>query len=197
MKTEMRPAIEVIAIGVSTGGPTVLKTIFENLTDYFPPILVVQHISPGFLPMMVDLLKQQTHKNIMIAKEGEAIKSNMIYVAPDHTHMGVSKQHTILLSRIPPENNIRPAVSFLLRSVTQVFGAKALGILLTGMGHDGVAELKIMKDGGATTLVQNKESSVVYGMAGSAVEKKAVSFILTPQQIAEFINRIDRGKSHG
>lgn len=188
--------IKIVAIGVSTGGPAILQKILSSLGDEFPPILIVQHISPGFLVMMTDLLKQQTKRNIIIPHQGEPIKQGCIYMAPDSFHMGVTVQHCIDLSNADPENGIRPAISYLLRSVNKVFGAQSLGILLTGMGHDGVTELKKMKESGAMTVVQDKASSVVHGMAGDAITKQAVDRVMTPEQITELLKSLSK-RSHG
>ena len=105
------------------------------------------------------------------------------YVAPEACHMGVKVRGRIALSREAAENGLCPAVSFLFRSLAQVYGNKALCVLLTGMGKDGALELKLMKEQGAVTLVQDEESSVVYGMPGEAVKLDAATYVLSPEKI--------------
>jgi Chemotaxis response regulator containing a CheY-like receiver domain and a methylesterase domain len=101
--------------------------------------------------------------------------------------LGVTPGKKIALSNQPPENGLKPSVSYLFRSVAQTFGPNALGVLLTGMGKDGADELKAMKDKGALTLVQNEESSVVFGMPGEALRIGAADHALSPESIAEIL----------
>lgn len=182
--------IKLIAIGVSTGGPMVLQTILTNLAPHFPPIVIVQHISTGFLPTMVNWLKDTTKRNIVIATQFEPLVFDHVYFAPDNFHTGVSKRNCIYLSQDSPENGVRPAVSYLFRSTAENFGGKAMGVILTGMGRDGVVELKKLKESGAITVAQDKLSSIVHGMPGDAILKDAVDYVLTPLQIAELIKKV-------
>jgi two-component system chemotaxis response regulator CheB len=185
-----RPAVssekaELIAIGVSTGGPLALQTIFSKLPRNFPmPILVVQHLSPGFTQGFVEWLSSLTGFPVHVAVEGEAILPGQAYVAPENFQMGV-KDNRIVLSKDGPENGMRPCVSFLFRSVQKAFGSRAVGVLLTGMGEDGAEELKQMRDAGAITIAQDKESSVVHGMPGHAIKIDAAQYILPPEGIAK------------
>ena len=179
--------IRVIAVGVSTGGPPVLQEIFKNLPTNFPPILVVQHITPGFLKGLSDWLAQTTQKTIKIATQGEKPEANQIYFAPEDYHMGLDVLSKIVLTKDQPENGHRPSASFLFRSCAKNFGNKTLGILLTGMGHDGAEGLKLMKESGAFTIAQNKETSIIFGMPAEAIALKAVSKILSPLEISDFI----------
>jgi len=179
--------IRAIAMGVSTGGPPVLQEIFKNLPENFPPILVVQHITPGFLQGLSDWLTQTTKKTIKIATHGEKINANQIYFAPENYHMGINTLSKIVLSTDEPENGHRPSVSFLFRSFAEHFGNQSLGILLTGMGHDGAEGLKKMKDTGAFTIAQDKKSSTIFGMPSEAIALNAVSKIFSPLEISNFI----------
>ena len=99
--------------------------------------------------------------------------------------MGVTPSGRIFLTREQPENGLRPAVSFLFRSLAEAFGANVLGVLLTGMGKDGAVELKLMKDRGAETIAQDRESSVVHGMPGEAILLGGATHVLAPEQIAD------------
>lgn len=179
--------VRLITIGASTGGPVALQEIFKDFPVQFPPVLIVQHISPGFLGGFVEWLKQTTKINAKIAVHGETVVSSEVYLAPDDYQMGIDSMNRIVLSKDNPEHGHRPAVSFLFKSVAKVVGNKALGILLTGMGRDGADGLQQMKEMGAYTIAQDQESSIVYGMPGEAVAKGAVEKILSPAGIAHFI----------
>ena len=119
-----------------------------------------------------------------------------VYFAPDDFHAGVDADGLVLLSKAETENGLRPSVSYLFRSVAEVFGKRSAGILLTGMGKDGAYELKQMKEKGAVTIVQDEKSSVVYGMPGEAVKLDAAQHKLTPYEIAEFLKGLENGCRH-
>ena len=159
---ELAPAhaeIRVIGIGASTGGPPLLQSILAGLSKDFPaPILVVQHIARGFLPGLAEWLDQTTGLTIHIALHGTTPLAGHVYLAPDDFHMGLGAGGGIVLSREEPENAVRPAVSYLFRSIAEACAPNALGILLSGMGTDGAAELKLLKDRGAITIAQDRES---------------------------------------
>lgn len=183
--------IEVVAIGVSTGGPPVLHAILSALPADFPvPILVVQHISAGFLPGLVDWLGQDSALPIHVAEHGQFLTPGHVYFAPDDRHMGVNARRQIALDNSAKENNLRPAVSYLFRSSLEVFGSRVMGVLLTGMGRDGAAELRRMMDHGAITIAQNKESCVVFGMPGEAVALGGARFVLPPDRIVATMVRL-------
>ena len=180
--------IQVIAIGASTGGPLALQVILSRLPkDLTVPVLIVQHIAPGFVKVFQKMLSSTSGIKLKIAEEGEKISAGIGYIAPDNFHMGVTRGRKIILSNQPPENGSKPSVSYLFRSVAQTFGPNALGVLLTGMGKDGADELKDMKDKGALTVVQNEESSVVFGMPGEALRIGASNNALSPESIAEIL----------
>lgn len=182
---------KVVAIGVSTGGPPILKKIISNLTTSISvPILIVQHITPGFINGLVDWLRQVTNIPIHIAFNGQSVLPGNIYFAPDDQHMEIMQNGKIVLNKQDKVNGLRPTVSHLFNSIANVYGKNSIGILLSGMGRDGVEELKLLKEKGAITIAQDKESSVVYGMPGEAVKINAATYILSPEKIAELINRL-------
>jgi len=175
----------VIGIGASTGGPPVLQTILSGLPrDFGAPLLIVQHISPGFLPGMVEWLNQTTGLRVHIAAHGALPDPGHAYIAPDDFHLGVTSSGRLLLAREPAENGLRPSVSYLFRSLASSFGSSAVGVLLTGMGKDGAAELRQMRDRGSVTIAQDRESSVVHGMPGEAIELGAAVHVLPADRIA-------------
>jgi len=185
--------IQVVAMGASTGGPVVLQTILSRLSRDFPfPILIVQHISPGFLPGFAEWLSTTTGFPAQIAAQNEPISPGRAYLAPDGWQMGVNASGRIHLHPNEAEYGVCPSVSFLFRSVADVYGAHAIGILLTGMGKDGAKELKNMKEQGALTYVQDAESSVVYGMPGEAIRLHAAHSILSPENMAIALEQLSR-----
>lgn len=178
-------SIEVVAIGASTGGPLALQSLLTELPGDFPiPLVIVQHMTPGFVQGFVEWLGRASGYAVRIAENGEPLLPGQAYIAPDQMQMGVRPDHRILLAHGHHGHVLCPSVSYLLDSVVQVFGARAVGILLTGMGRDGVDELKRMKDAGAVTMAQDESSSVVHGMPGEAIQIGAAQYILPPQAIA-------------
>ena len=191
------PNIRLIGIGASTGGPPVLQTILSGLPKEFPvPLLIVQHIAPGFLPGMVDWLSHTTGLRVHIAAHGATALPGHAYVAPDDFHLAVDANGRLMLAREEPESGLRPAVSYLFRSLAKTCGATAVGVLLTGMGKDGAAELKLMKEQGALTIAQDRDSSVVHGMPGEAIGLGAATHILPADKIAgALIAQVTRKRS--
>lgn len=185
----------VVAIGASTGGPLVIQTILKGLPRDFPAaVLIVQHMAAGFLQGMVDWLADTSAIPLRIAPDGERLLPGQAYFAPEGCDMGVGRDGRITLSKDGVMPGPRPSVAHLFRSVAQSFGRNAVGILLSGMGRDGAAELKLMRDRGAVTIVQDRESSVVYGMPGAAVELGAADYILPPGKIAASLESLTRKK---
>lgn len=178
--------IRVVGIGASTGGPPLLQTILASLPkDFRVPILVVQHIARGFLPGLAEWLNETTGLRVHVASYGANPLPGHVYLAPDDFHMGLGADGRILLAREEPENGVRPAVSYLFRSLAETCGPNALGVLLSGMGRDGAAELKLMKDRGAITIAQDRDSSVVHGMPGVAIELGGATHVLPADRIAD------------
>ncbi|MFH1070275.1 MAG: CheB methylesterase domain-containing protein, partial [Candidatus Glassbacteria bacterium] len=131
-----------------------------------------------------DWLNQSTGFPVHLATAGEYILPGHAYFAPDDFNMGVSGRNQITLTREEKENYFRPSIAYLFRSVDRAYGANTAGVLLTGMGGDGAKELKLLKEKGAATIVQDKESSTVFGMPGEAVKLGAAQYVLPPEQIA-------------
>jgi len=188
--------VDLVAVGASTGGPPVIRTILSGLPCDFPvPILIVQHIASGFLQGMVEWLGREIPLPVLVPADGERVTGGRVYFAPDGCHMGVTARGEIVLSDAAAENGLRPAVSYLFRSVARAYGARAVGVLLTGMGKDGALELGEMKKKGAVTIAQDRESSVVYGMPAEAVNLGAADYSLAPEEIARFLTTIQKGSS--
>jgi two-component system chemotaxis response regulator CheB len=191
--------VSVIGIGASTGGPPVLQTLLADLPKEFPvPLLIVQHISPGFLSGLVDWLNQTTGVKVHIAAHGTEALPGHAYLAPDDLHMSVNNDGQISLSKDGGATNLRPSVANLFRSLANHFGADAIGVLLTGMGKDGAEELKRMRDCGAVTIAQDRETSVVHGMPGEAIAIGGATYVLPSHMIAPaLVSLIDRKPLQG
>ena len=192
------PKIQIVAIGASTGGPPALQRILAVLPkDLAVPVLIVQHISAGFTVGFVEWLGGASGFPVHLATHGAYPLPGHGYVAPDGLHMGVASGLRIVLSDQAPENGLRPSVAYLFRSVAQVSGPRAVGVLLTGMGRDGAEELKAMKAMGAITIAQDEASSVVHGMPGEAIKLGAAMYILPPEGIAAMLTSLVRKTTTG
>lgn len=187
--------ISVVAIGASTGGPPVLNTLLKMLPrDFSLPILIVQHIAQGFTPSLVEWLAQSSSLAIHVATQDEHLLAGHVYVAPDAHQMKIGYGGRIILTQDPPESCLRPSVSYLFRSLPEIYGDRVVAGLLTGMGCDGVAELLTLRQKGAVTFAQDQTSSVVYGMPGEAVKLGAASYVLSPEKMAEFLTTLALNK---
>ena len=198
METQPTPIV-IVSASTSTGGPIALKTILSDLPQNLSvPLLIVQHIAMGFIGGFVEWLGGTSHFPLSIASHGEHPLPGHGYVAPDGFHLGVGSDTRIVLTDHAPENGLRPSVAYLFRSVAEVFGPNAVGVLLSGMGRDGAEELKIMKEKGAITIAQDRESSVVYGMPGEAIKLGAAKYVLPPEGIADILTTLmsDRKEKH-
>lgn len=183
-----RSEVRIVAIGASTGGPAVIATILAALPKDLPcPVVIVQHICEGFITGFGEWLAQASGLPVHVAAAGELLLPGHVYVAPSGVHAGISAGNRIVFSDQAPENGLRPSVAYLFRSVAQVFGPSAVGVLLTGMGRDGAKELKAMKDKGALTIVQDEASSIVHGMPGEAIKLGAATYVLPPEAIAPIL----------
>lgn len=176
--------VRIIAIGSSTGGPLVLQQILSGLPRRFPlPIVIAQHIAEGFSEGFAEWLDTTTGFPTHLGEHGMELQPGHAYVIPSGVHGGVDRQGHLLLKEDCAENGHCPSVSYLFRSVAQTFGNEAIGILLTGMGHDGAAELGLMRSMGALTIAQDKQSSVVHGMPGAAIAQGAAIHVLNPEKM--------------
>lgn len=185
----------VVGIGASTGGPPALQTILAGLSRDFPmPILVVQHISKGFLPGLAAWLGQTTAMQVHVAANGLRPRPGHVYFAPDDFHLELDAQGCIRLAREPHAKGLCPSVDRLFRSLAAHCGPAAVGVLLTGMGRDGAAELLTMRERGAHTIVQDRETSVIHGMPGAAVALDAAVEVLPVEAIADALSRVAKHK---
>jgi two-component system chemotaxis response regulator CheB len=183
----------IIAIGASTGGPPVIQTLLSGLNpDFRIPIVIVQHIAKGFLEGMVEWLAKTTPLTLKIPKTGDSVSNGHVYFAPEEFLTDITPSRIFRLYPSRGHENARRPISHLFSSVAKTFKKNAVGILLTGMGADGAIGLWKMKEQGAMTLVQDRNSSVVFGMPGEAVRINAETYILQPEEIAGFLNMRER-----
>jgi two-component system, chemotaxis family, protein-glutamate methylesterase/glutaminase len=181
---------KLIVIGASTGGTEAIKELLIRMPIDCPPILVVQHMPEGFTKSYAARLDSLCEIAVNEAVHGERIVAGHAYLAPGGTHFRVirtGKQYFCQISDDDPVNYHRPSVDVLFRSVAAVVKDNAIGVILTGMGKDGAAGLKILHDKGCKTYAQNKESCVVFGMPKEAIERGAVDEIVSIDKMAERI----------
>jgi two-component system chemotaxis response regulator CheB len=159
----------IIGIAASTGGPPALNTILSELpADFRAPILVVQHIATGFAQGLATWLASTSQLRVKVAEHGEQLVPGTVYLAPDNRHLGVAEGR-VALADGPPVDGFRPSGTHLFDSLARAYGGAALGLILTGMGRDGVAGLAALRAAGGTVVAQDEGSSVIYGMNGEAV----------------------------
>lgn len=189
----VKKPVRLVAMGASTGGPPVLKDILKGLPTNYPlPVLVVQHISPGFLYGMLEWMQRECAVRLRIPAHGERALPGTVYFAPDGVHMTIDPSGVLLLCHQASEHGVTPSVSVLFRSVAGSYGAAAVAVLLTGMGKDGAKEMLSLREMGALTIVQDKDSCAVFGMPGEAVRLGAAQCVLPPEGITRVLLEITR-----
>lgn len=172
-------------IASSTGGPQALAHLLARLPADFPcPVLVAQHIADGFAAGMADWLGSLSPLPVRLAAQGDLVAPGIVYVAPSERHLAVTASRRLTLLERQPKDIYRPSCDALLESGAAVFGRRAVGIILTGMGRDGARGMAAIKDAGGTTIAQDEASSVIYGMNRVAVEQGAVERVLALDAIA-------------
>ena len=192
--TKMRP--KVVVIGVSTGGPTALATILPHLPAGFPlPILVVQHMPALFTRLLAERLCTTCRLPVKEASQGDRVDAGRILIAPGDFHLRVASRGGEVqanLDQSPPQNFCRPAVDALFSSIADVYGGAVIAVILTGMGHDGLRGVELLKARGASILAQNEASSVVWGMPGAVVNAGLADCVLPLDLVVpEIVRRAD------
>lgn len=191
--------IEVVALGVSTGGPNALSALLPGLAHVFPvPLVLVQHMPPLFTRLLAERLTAISGKTVREGRSGEVLRPSEVWIAPGGLHMEVKRTPAgveLLTHQGPPENSCRPAVDVLFRSVAQTFGAGVLAVVLTGMGQDGLRGCEQIREAGGHVLAQDEASSVVWGMPGAVAQAGLAEKVLPLNQLAAEINRLVNGES--
>ncbi len=187
--------VSIVAIGSSTGGPNALLEVVAALPAKFPiPVLIAQHMPPLFTKLLADRLNALSDVNVYEAGYGTALEPGSVYIAPGDFHMVLRQEGTrviVDLNQGTRENSCRPAIDPLFRSVAAVFGSRVLGVVLTGMGQDGLRGSEEIKEGGGQVIVQDKLTSVVWSMPGAVAKAGLADRILPLDQIArEIVRRV-------
>lgn len=188
--SSVRPPATVVAIAASTGGPAALRDMLSILpTSFSAPIFIVQHIAKGFVHGLAKWLGTDSRLSVRVAVNGETPRPGSVYIAPDGLHMEVKKsqaeQLRIALTSSPPVGTFRPSASRLFSSVATAAGERALAVILTGMGDDGVAGLLEVRRARGTVLAQDETSSVIYGMPREAVRAGVVDEVVSLQNLPD------------
>ncbi len=188
-------ASKVVAIGVSTGGPQALQILFSKMPADFPAgILVVQHIAPGFIQGLADWLGQTTSLHYQVAKTGDVPKPGLVLFAPDGVHMTIDDQERIVLKEDVTKKMLHvPSIDVMMQSVAEVYQESAVGVIMTGMGRDGVEGISAIKSSGGHTIAQDEKSSAIYGMNKLAVDQGLISRVLALEHIADELIRVATG----
>ncbi|MDX7990254.1 chemotaxis response regulator protein-glutamate methylesterase [Xenorhabdus sp. Reich] len=179
---------KLIAVGASTGGTEAIKNLLQPLPVTSPALLITQHMPPGFTRSFAERLNKLSQITVKEAEDGERVLPGHAYIAPGDRHMELCRSganYQIMITNTLPVNRHRPSVDVLFRSVAQCAGRNAVGVILTGMGSDGAAGLREMKQAGAYTLAQSEASCVVFGMPRAAIQLGAVDDVMDIQKISK------------
>ncbi|MDY6969644.1 MAG: chemotaxis response regulator protein-glutamate methylesterase [Spirochaetota bacterium] len=183
----------VIAIGASTGGTEVIAEILRSLPNNVPGILIVQHMPEKFTKVFADRVNGISRLYVKEAEHGDRLYQGMVLVAPGNYHMLLrndSEGYWVEINDGPPVNRHRPAVDVLFRSFAQIAGKNSAGFLLTGMGNDGAAGLLEIKEAGLSTIAQDEESSVVFGMPAEAIKIGAADMVMNISSAISYIGNM-------
>lgn len=178
-------ARQIVAIGVSAGGPTALATLLRALPrDFNAAIVIIQHVDSAFAAGLAQWLNEQSTLPVRVALEGDRPQAGMALIAATNDHLRFLPDGRLGYTREPAQAPYRPSVDVFFQSLVQTWHGKAIGVLLTGMGRDGALGLKAMRDSGHFTIAQDEASSAVYGMPKAAVALDAASAVLPLDEIA-------------
>lgn len=190
VQKQARASTRIIALGASTGGTEAIKVVAKGLPADTPAVLITQHLPAAFSESFVRHIDLVSAMSASIPRNGQLIEEGHIYLAPGDKHMLVIKEHgkyVIQLSDSEPVNRHKPAVDVLFHSVAQCAGDNAIAVLLTGMGADGAAGMKDMHDAGAKTVIQDEQSSVVWGMPGAAFKLGCADYVMPLEEVSSKI----------
>ena len=183
--------IDVVAIGISTGGPNALKILLADIKkDFKVPILIVQHMPEGFTLEFAKSLKKICPLDVKEAEDNDLITQGRVLIAPGNKHMKIEKKrlgNVVVLNNDDLVNGHRPSAGVLFDSVAEVYGGRALGVIMTGMGRDGSAEIAKIYKAGGYTVAQDEKSSIVFGMPRVAIELGSINKIISLDNMANFL----------
>jgi len=187
--------IKIVGIGISTGGPQALAHIARHIPPQLGlPIAIVQHMPSLFTKKLASRLNSLCSLTVKEAQDGDPVKPNTIYLAPGGRQMkitgnGRDDDKIIRITDDYPENNSKPSADYLFRSIAKHYGRNSIGVIMTGMGADGLLGLKLMKRQGATIIAQDKATCVVYGMSRGPIEAGIVDYVVPMERIVDTICR--------
>jgi len=185
------PAINIVSIGISTGGPNALRQILPFFPENFPiPIVIVQHMPPGFTFEFAENLNKICKMHVKEAENNDILTGGRIFIAPGDRHLLFAKKklaNVIELDNSPPLNSHKPSVDKLFQTTAEVFGKNSIGCIMTGMGKDGAENIGLISSAGGITIAQDEETSIVFGMPKIAIKNKNINLVRPLNQIAQTI----------
>jgi two-component system chemotaxis response regulator CheB len=192
--------VEVVAIGVSTGGPNALSELLPQFpADFSVPIVIVQHMPPVFTKLLAERLEARANIKVEEGAPGQVVKAGQAFLAPGNYHMIVQREEgsvRIQTNQEPPENSCRPAADVLFKSVAETYGGGALGVVMTGMGQDGLRGSERIHEAGGQVFVQDQETSVVWGMPGFVANAGLADKILPLHELGnEIVRKVRVGQA--
>ncbi len=190
-KITMKTNPEIIAIGISTGGPQALTKVIPRFPKNLKlPVVIVQHMPPMFTQALADSLSKVSQLTILEATDGQKLESGKVYIAPGGKQMKILKEISyskIAITDDPPENHCKPSVDYLFRSLSNTYKGHVLSVIMTGMGKDGVTGMRLLKRHGAKTIAQDQQSCTVFGMPMEAIKAGVVDKVVTLENMAKEI----------
>lgn len=190
--------IEIVAIGISTGGPNALRHVLADLDPDFPvPILIVQHMPAGFTTEFAKSLDRICPLNVKEVTDGDVLSAGRIFIAPGNFHIEVERKKLATVVRTSSAdlmNGHRPSADILFSSVAKHYGGNSLAVIMTGMGRDGATEIGTIYAKGGITVGQDEASSIVYGMPKVAAERGFIDHVVSMDKMAENLNRLVRDR---
>ncbi len=189
---------KIVIIGTSTGGPRALQQVIPLLpSNLGAPVLVVQHMPPGFTKSLAERLDSQSRIKVREAEDGDIVRPGIVLIAPGDYHMIVRQEEingktkeVIALNKNEKVQGVRPSVDVLLNSVAQIYGTNSIGVILTGMGSDGTDGIRKLKLAGGKVIAEDESTCVVYGMPRSVIEQRLADYVLPINKIAQSIAQI-------
>lgn len=187
-KTTHDSAQKVVIIGASTGGPRIISQIMANLPSTFAAgLLIVQHMPVMFTRYFAHHLDNKSDLKVKEATTGDNIEQGLALVAPSDSHLVVNKSHKVQLNDGPKRLGARPSINVTMVSASEAYGPNTIGVLLSGMGHDGAFGMKMIKKRGGITIAQDEKTSVIFGMAKAACDLKAVDKLIPTDNLTDAI----------
>lgn len=181
----------IVAIGASTGGPRALQEVITNLSSNIPcGIIIVQHMPPGFTKSLAERLNSLSSVEVKEAEHNDIVRPGLVLIAPGGYHLLIAREGgniVVKLNQDPPVGGHRPAVDPMMESVAHIFGSKAIGVILTGMGNDGSKGIQAIKRQNGKTIAEDQSTAVVFGMPKAAIEMGVIDRVVPITHVADEI----------